>query len=121
LKENNYLLKGLPPMSLSNHERNQFELLTQNFTASDPALSAKLSRQAKKTSMTLFSAQDVNMVAYGGMVLGLIIFVSSFFSLSGAASVWAVFGGPAMTIFFWGIRSYYKAVQNFPSPQYSEQ
>lgn len=98
-------------MSLSNHERNQFELLTQNFSASDPALSAKLSKQAQKTSMTHFSVEDVTMVAYGGMILGLIIFVSSFFSLSGATSVWSVFGGPAMIMFFWGIRGYYRAVQ----------
>lgn len=108
-------------MSLSNHERNQFELLARNFRADDPALSAKLSKQARKTSMTHFSVQDVTMVSYGGIILGLILFVSSFFNLSGAASVWAVFGGPAMTIFFWGIRAYYKAVQNFPSPQYSQQ
>ena len=108
-------------MSLSNHERNQFELLAKNFSADDPVLSAKLSKQAQKTSMTHFSVQDVIMVSYGGMILGLIIFISSFFSLSGAASVWAVFGGPAMTIFFWGIRAYYRSVQNFPSPQYSEQ
>lgn len=108
-------------MSLSNHERNQFELLAQNFSAEEPALSAKLAKQAKKTSMTHFSVQDVMMVAYGGMILGLIIFVSSFFSMSGAASVWAVFGGPAMIIFCWGIRGYYKNVQHSTAQQYAEQ
>lgn len=95
-------------MSLSNHEQNQFNLLAKSFVSDDPVLAAKLEKQTKKTAMTHFSPQDISMVAFGGMILGAILFISAFFANASLSNLYAVFGGPALVIFSWAIHSFYK-------------
>lgn len=65
--------------SLSNHERNQFNLLTDIFASDDPALARKMSRRTKASEMTCFAAADVRMAAYGGLIISILIAFSAFF------------------------------------------
>lgn len=67
-------------MSLSNHERNQFNLLTDIFASDDPDLARKMARRAKASEMTCFSPADVRLAAYGGLIVSIFIAFSAFFN-----------------------------------------
>lgn len=67
-------------MSLSNHERNQFNLLTDIFASDDPDLARKMARRAKASEMTCFSPADVRLAAYGGLIISIFIAFSAFFN-----------------------------------------
>lgn len=76
--------------SLSNHERNQFNLLTDIFASDDPALARRMNRRAKATEMTCFGAEDVRMFAYGGLIVSIFIAFSAFF---GQGNILNLLGG----------------------------
>lgn len=65
-------------MSMSNHEQNQFELLTQMFASDDPVLSRKLAKRAKASEMAVIAPEDVRMMAYGGIIISLLLSFSAF-------------------------------------------
>jgi hypothetical protein len=66
-------------MSMSNHERNQFELLTKMFASDDPALARQIAKRAKASEMTRFAPEDVKLVAYFGLAISLLVVFSIFF------------------------------------------
>lgn len=68
-------------MSLSEHERTQFNRLTEVFVADDPATAKRIARKAS-TGMTHFDAEDMRMVAIGTMLLGLIGVITGFVSVN---------------------------------------
>lgn len=65
-------------MSMSEHERTQFDRLTEVFASDDPVLAKKLKRKAKFATMTHFSPEDVWMVAVGSLLLAVIGIVTGF-------------------------------------------
>lgn len=65
-------------MSMSNHERNQFELLSQMFASGDPKLAKQIDRRSKASEMTLIPAADVRLMAMGGIILSLLMSVATF-------------------------------------------
>lgn len=68
-------------MSLSEHERTQFNRLTEVFAADDPAAVKRLQRTAS-TNMAHISPDDLWMVAIGAIFLGIVGIATGFMSVN---------------------------------------
>lgn len=65
-------------MSMSNHEKNQFEILTHLFASDDPSLVRKMAKRAKASEMTCFAPEDVRVSAYFGLFISILVSLSAF-------------------------------------------
>jgi hypothetical protein len=65
-------------MSLSEHERTQFNRLTEIFAAGDPVLQKRLQRKAKHDAVSHFSPEDIWMVAAGTLLIAVFGVVTGF-------------------------------------------
>lgn len=77
IKATSHIIRKVNPMSLSEHERTQFNRLTEVFVADDPGAAKRLARKAS-TSMTHFVPEDLWMVAVGAFLLGVIGVITGF-------------------------------------------
>lgn len=105
-------------MSMSNHEKNQFEMLTHLFASDDPSLVRKMAKRAKSSEMTRFAREDVRVTAYFGVFISLLIALSAFFN---PGNGWTLIIGFLMSLSCLSlVLRYSGADAEVHSPEYSD-